>query len=106
MNNNRTFAPRGATKGIHDALPQSMKLQLFEYIDQQVLSGLEMDYLQISKLSAKIIYDKPVQYIVHRQEQPERRREHAISGIEAPFDLDVWIIDEETHAVMLLPEEY
>lgn len=104
--NNRTFAPRCATTGIHNALPQSMKLQLFEYIDQQVLSGIEMDYLQTFELTAKVIDGKPVQYIVHQQEVPERRQDHIINGIDAPLNLTVWIVDGDSHAIMLLPEEY
>lgn len=103
---NRTFAPRCATKGIHDALLQSMTLKLFEYIDQQVLSGLEMDYLQIFELSTKVIDGKPLQCIVHRQEKPERSRKYIIGSIDAPLDLSVWIVDEGPHTIMLMPEEY
>ncbi|MBJ6360905.1 DUF960 family protein [Paenibacillus sp. GCM10012307] len=102
----RTFAPRCATKGIHDVLPQSMKLKLFEYVDRQVSSGLDMDYLQIFEFSTKVINSKYHQCIVHRQEVPLRSVEYTICDTDAPLDLTVWIVDEETHATMLLPEEY
>lgn len=101
----RTYAPRCATKGIHDALPQSMKLKLFEYVDKQVSSELDMDYLQIFELSVKVINGKPLQCIVHRQEVPTRSVEY-ICDTDVPLNLTVWIVDEETHATMLLPEEY
>lgn len=101
-----TFAPRAATKGIWDNLPHELPYILFKFIDAQLEQDLEMDYLQIFELSTRDFKGQKIQHIIHRQEQPERRTEYALGGIENPVDLTVWIVDEGIHAHILLPEEY
>ncbi|WP_339812762.1 DUF960 family protein [Paenibacillus sp. FSL R7-0189] len=100
------FAPRGATKGIRDSLPLELPYLLFDFVDAQLEQGLEMDYLQIFELSVREANGQKLQYVVHRQEQPKRRTKYMLKYIPNPINLTVWIVDEATHAIIMLPEEY
>jgi hypothetical protein len=93
-------------------LPPLLQIVLWELIEtaRQRLKqqGVEeMDYLQIFELS--IVHEgdsrKPMQRIVHRMEEPSYRNELTIQ-IEPQASGKVFVIDEQTHAVMMMAEDY
>lgn len=87
--------PRYLTKGVSETIPVLIQLCLWDY-------AADMDdYLQVFELSP----DGKKQMIIHKQEQPEYRREYLVPCSE-PVTARVYIIDDETHSTMLLAEEY
>lgn len=87
--------PRYLTKGVSETVPILIQLCLWDFA-----TDME-DSLQIFELSP----DGKKQRIIHKQEQPEYRKEYLIPCSE-PATAKVYIIDDETHSTMLLAEEY
>lgn len=87
--------PRYLTKGVSETVPILIQLYLWD------LAADMEDYLQIFELSP----EGKNQRIIHKQEQPEYRREYLVPCSE-PTTAKVYIIDDETHSTMLLAEEY
>lgn len=98
---------RYMTVGVTDQLPDELKIYCWETIGRKSLSGVEMDYLQIFEFDFD---DKTnVVKIVHRQEQPEFEDIYHLSLSEKinTFNVNkIYVIDDETHQTMLLPDEY
>ncbi|EME8134945.1 hypothetical protein MU945_002556, partial [Enterococcus faecium] len=73
-------------------------------IDQNSQKQLPLDYLQIFEFST----EKGNQKLVHRQEEPEERKEYLISPKLRLKSVSqkIWVIDSGEYQTMLLPEEY
>lgn len=87
--------PRYLTTGVSETIPILIQLCLWDFA-----ADME-DHLQIFELSP----DGKKQRIIHKQEQPEYRKEYLVPCSE-PVTAKVYIIDDETHSTMLLAEEY
>ena len=98
---------RYITRGINQELPMELTIFLWSRIDALKLdSDGDMDYLQVFEL--KEITDPEVkanQLVIHRTEQPEYLRTHAITVAE-PITEKVYVIDSEEYCTMLLASEY
>jgi hypothetical protein len=102
------------TCGIEHALPPNVTMLLWQLVVAHVYSSdynrREVDYLQVFELKAD--KKRPQMLIVeHRQEQPEYKETHhyRLSNPKVLEQIDgitVFVIDDVTHATMLLPEEY
>lgn len=68
---------RYVPKGVMDSLPVELQALCWNLIDQKVQKQLPLDYLQIFEFSI----EKGNQKLVHRQEEPEERKEYLISPI-------------------------
>ena len=79
-------------------------LILWEMIEE-AQRKLELDYLQIFRLSPTHENGKAMQQIIHIQEQPSYRKTITFP-FENPVRAKVFCIDDETHSTMLLAEEY
>lgn len=87
--------PRYLTKGVNETVPILIQLCLWGFaVDME-------DSLQIFELSP----EGKSQRIIHKQEQPEYRKEYLVHCSE-PVTAKVYIIDDETHSTMLLAEKY
>ncbi len=62
---------RYVTKGVMDKLPLELQALCWNLIDQNVQKQLPLDYLRIFELST----EKGNQKLVHRQEEPEKRKD-------------------------------
>ncbi|WP_372663795.1 DUF960 family protein [Cohnella sp.] len=92
------------TNGIRDSLPPSMQNMLWYMIEtMQVEDG--KDYLQVFQLEGIMVDGKLKQRIIHTQEQPEYRKEYALSVKQIKSE-KIYVIDDKTHCTMLLAEEY
>src|SRR5690554_976815 len=95
------------TKGINQELPMELTIFLWSRIDALKLeSDGDMDYLQVFEL--KEITDPEVkanQLVIHRTEEPEYLRTHAITVAE-PITEMVYVIDSGDYSTMLLAREY
>ena len=93
--NNKRFI----TRGISDAVPTNLQLLMWELIDE---TPGDKDYLQVFSLSA----ENGKQKIVHTQEVPEYSAEYVFDCEEEPITSKIFVIDDVTHATMLLASEY
>ena len=76
---------------------------LWGLIDEQQEEDLELDYLQVFELKVQ----QGKQYIIHRQEVPERKRERVYQlQYTNLIDQTIWCIDSESNQMMLLPSDY
>ena len=95
---------RYVTKGVMDSLPVELQTLCWNLIDQNVQKQLPLGYLQIFEFST----EKGNQKLVHRQEEPEERKEYLISPKLRLKSVSqkIWAIDSGEYQTMLLPEEY
>ncbi|MGX7699097.1 DUF960 domain-containing protein [Enterococcus faecium] len=95
---------RYVTKGVVDRLSMELQVLCWNLIDQKVQKQLPLDYLQIFEFSI----EKGNQKLVHRQEEPEERKEYLISPKLRLNSVSqkIWVIDSGEYQTMLLPEEY
>ena len=98
---------RYITRGINQELPIELNILLWSRVDALKLeSDGDMDYLQVFEL--KEITDPEVksnQLVIHRTEEPEYLRTHAIT-VEKPITEKVYVIDSVEYCTMLLASEY
>jgi len=91
------------TKTINEMVHGEIQMILWGLIDEQLEKGLGLDYLQVFELSVQ----QGKQYIIHRQEVPERKREWVYQlKHTTPIGRTVWCIDSEDYQMMLLPSDY
>lgn len=90
---------RYATRGINAEIPLALQLILWKMIDEMEVA--RKDYLQVFILSS----ENSEQKIVHKQEQPDYRKEYVFSS-DCLIDTKIFVIDDGDHSTMLLAEEY
>ncbi|WP_367377497.1 DUF960 family protein [Enterococcus gilvus] len=99
---------RYITKGVNEQVPRDMQLRCWQYIDEKVKQLLiQLDYLQIFEFSRDD--QRGAITIIHRQEEPFFIDYHEcrISNDLINFQIKkLWVIDDQAHQTMLLPEEY
>ncbi|MDB1678024.1 MULTISPECIES: DUF960 domain-containing protein [Enterococcus] len=95
---------RYVTKGVMDSLPMELQVLCWNLIDENVQKQLPLDYLQIFEFSM----EKGHQKLVHRQEEPEKRKEYLILPklCLKSVSQKIWGINSVEYQTMLLPEEY
>lgn len=87
------------TRAINETVHAEIQMILWRLIDEQGNEGMELDYLQVFELTVT----DGRQRIVHRQEEPERKREWLYTlQYTTPIEQTIWCID----SVMLLPSDY
>ena len=87
------------TLGVYERIPEPLQLLLWLMVDDPK----EQDYLQIFDLQKTV--DGVL--ICHSQEVPPYENVVKVQcEAEFGFKERVYIIDDETHSTMLLPEEY
>lgn len=97
---------RFLTPGIKEGVPLEVQLLLWHLIDD---SDWQKDYLQIFESYKENHANKLI--IIHRQEEPEQKRKVTFQLGKYAKELQalpskVWVIDDDDHQTMLLPEEY
>lgn len=94
---------RYMTKTINETVHGEIQMILWGLIDEQREKDLELDYLQVFELKVQ----QGKQYIIHRQEVPERKREWVYQlKHTTPIERTVWCIDSDDYQMMLLPSDY
>lgn len=98
---------RYITRGISDEVPMEIVFLLWSLIDElKVKSKGKMDYLQVFEL--KILDNEDIvenQIVIHRTEEPEYERSHALLADE-PIATKIYVIDSMNYCTMLLAREY
>ena len=96
------------TKGVNEQVPKEIQLRCWKLIDEKVKQlEIQLDYLQIFEFN-RDDHRKTIN-ITHRQEEPFFIDYHECRITKELTDFQVrklWIIDDQTHQTMLLPEEY
>ena len=91
------------TAGVDANIPLIAQLFMWDMIET-ARSKIKLDYLQIFKLKPAKVDSAVVQVVEHSQEVPVFHQTAAFP-CDAPITAKVWVIDDETHCTMLLPEE-
>ena len=87
------------TRGVNENVIPLLQIFMWECIENM---PHPKDYLQVFELAK----EKEKLKITHSQEQPPYKKEYLIKT-DAPFYVGkIFIIDDESHATMLLAEEY
>ena len=94
------------TKGINETLPAELSIYLWTLIEDLKKEGMSLDYLQVFELSQGT---KDTLQVVHSQEIPPYKKVHKIKikeNTEEKISARVFVIDDITHATMLMDYEY
>ena len=96
---------RYITSGVENEIPVELQFTMWDMIDVLRHSNQKLDYLQVFML--RPVYEKgtQVQEIVHKQEQPWRKKKITVES-DAPVSAKIFVIDDTTHITMLLNHEY
>ena len=96
---------RYITNGIENEIPIELQFVMWDLIDELRNSKQKLDYLQIFTL--RPVYENGVemQEIVHKQEQPWRKKKITVES-DSPISAKIFVIDDTTHITMLLCDEY
>lgn len=95
--------PRYTTKGVTEKIP--IELQIFMWSAIDTMQVKRKDYLQVFKLYAENVDGRSVQIVEHTQEQPNYKKKFKLNAVD-PICEKVYVIDDESHSIMLLAEEY
>ena len=97
---------RYMTSGIQSDIPAELQLILWYMIDENIKQGLQMDYLQVFRLSPYHKENNVYQKIIHSQEVPNRNREKILNVFGEAVTAKIFVIDDVEHITMLLADEY
>jgi hypothetical protein len=92
------------TRGVAGTIPPDLQAFLWDSIHK--IPADARDYLQVFKLAGRPKGCAVLQEIVHSQEEPEYSARYLIDICGRPVCAKVFVIDDVTHATMLLAEEY
>lgn len=99
-------SPMCITRGINNELPPVIIWLLWGLIKERKDAGANLDYLQIFQLCRTVEADgTTMQIIDHSQEEPPYQASYSFATPEA-VNAKVYVIDDVSHATMLLAEEY
>lgn len=93
---------RYITKGIKETLSTEITLYLWSLIEDLEKAGIPLDYLQVFEIFSEA---KDMVKIVHSQEIPPYKKVHRIK-LQENIKGKVFVIDDITHATMLMDYEY
>ena len=95
---------RYITKGVNEGIPFLTTIFLWDMIEE-ARRKTQLDYLQVFELY--VVHDdgKPMQKVIHTQEQPTYKNVKAFP-CDKPVRAKIFCIDDETHSTMLLASEY
>ena len=94
---------RYATKGIIAEVPEYLQNMIWYMIESMEVEV--KDYLQVFELKTETANGKPMQRLIHTQEQPEYKNEIVFAAT-TPVTAKIYVIDDKTHSTMLLSSEY
>ena len=92
------------TRGINEAVPLAIQLSFWHMIEE-ARPNIQLDYLQIFRLSVINTGDITIQKIIHEQERPPYKTDAVFPAFDT-YSGKIYVIDDGTHSTMLLPEEY
>ena len=88
------------TRGVQATVSAPLQLLLWYLIDS--MDAAEKDWLQVFELEPA----EKGQRIIHTQEKPPYRNEHALRFGDVPLRAKLFVIDDGDHSTMLLADEY
>jgi hypothetical protein len=71
----------------------------------EIMEVADKDYLQVFELSETTSDEKPMQQIIHKQEQPLYQKTHIIP-IKTTVTAKVFVVDDGSHSTIILAHEY
>ena len=96
---------RYITTGIENEIPAELQSLMWNSIDEDIHLQKELDYLQVFSLQSTYVDGFQIQEIIHKQEQPCRKKRMTVET-DNPVSAKVFVIDDVTHSTMLMNHEY
>ena len=93
------------TNGVQAEIPAELQLVMWNSIDEDLCMQKKVDYLQVFLLQPTYVNGVQIQEIIHKQEQPRRKKRITVE-IDTPVSATIFVIDDSTHSTMLLNHEY
>jgi len=97
---------RNMTSGVNADIPPILQIAMWVMLNQEIVSGRKMDYLQVFNLKPVMEDGKKRQEIELTQEQPKRKRVMVTDADNTPISAKVFVIDSGEYVTMMLANEY
>ncbi|KFZ43675.1 hypothetical protein CS060_13135 [Anoxybacillus flavithermus] len=95
------YKPRYMTRAVADTLSEEHLQFILRYVDER--NEQMTDYLQVFEFYVQ----NHEQWLVQRQEQPERETTVFVPLEKAPpIEQTVWVMDQQDHVIVLFPSCY
>ena len=96
---------RFITSGVENEIPAELQTVMWNSIDDDIRLQKKVDYLQVFILKYTYVNGVQIQEIIHKQEQPSRKKRLTVET-DNPVSAKVFVIDDVTHSTMLMNHEY
>jgi len=97
---------RNMTSGVNADIPPILQIAMWVMLNQEIVSGRKMDYLQVFNLKPVMEDGKKRQEIELTQEQLKRKRVMVTDADNTPISAKVFVIDSGEYVTMMLANEY
>lgn len=97
---------KNITIGIEERIQLDIQTFMWKCIEEAGKNGVELDYLQVFKLTQERIDDIFFQSIEHKQEIHKYSKTYGILVNGDPINEKVFVIDDGRYCTMMLEEEY
>ena len=96
---------RYVSRGINDEIPIDVQTFMWQLIDELKDTTEDVDYLQVFTISTVDESENTIR-IIHSQEVPEYKKIWIFEASEPCNEEKIFVIDDWSHATMLLAKEY
>ena len=96
---------RYVSRGINDEIPIDVQIFMWQLIDELKDTTEDVDYLQVFTISTVDESENTIR-IIHSQEVPEYKKIWIFEASEPSNQEKIFVIDDWSHATMLLAKEY
>lgn len=96
---------RYVSRGINDEIPIDVQIFMWQLIEELKDTIGDVDYLQVFTISTIDKSENTIR-IIHSQEVPEYKKIWIFEASEPCNEEKIFVIDDWSHATMLLAKEY
>lgn len=96
---------RYISRGINDEIPIDVQIFMWQLIEELKDTIEDIDYLQVFTISIVDESENTIR-IIHSQEVPEYKKIWIFEASEPCNEEKIFVIDDWSHAIMLLAKEY
>lgn len=96
---------RYISRGVNDGIPIDVQIFMWQLIEELKDTIEDIDYLQVFTISTVDESENTIR-IIHSQEVPEYKKIWIFEASEPCNEEKIFVIDDWSHAIMLLAKEY
>lgn len=96
---------RYISRGVNDGIPIDVQIFMWQLIEELKDTIEDIDYLQVFTISTVNESENTIR-IIHSQEVPEYKKIWIFEASEPCNEEKIFVIDDWSHAIMLLAKEY